>query len=439
MDRIQPSSSQRVPGTVYLGSRPPIIPFRTERTAMIDISGVPASAFTNERVLMRIVKGRDGREKIPRPDNWPYSVHGRLFMKMNGENHVGSGTLIGPRFVLTAAHNIYSHDHTREFDIRDMEFVPGMNGFSAPWGRIRIVERCYPNEYRTNKKEDYAILVLERDIGDHIGMFGLKAHNRADVDDKACKIYGYPLSIDNQPPNHHCLWGMEGRVKVDNMGDLMYYEIDTSGGQSGSAIWYNEGDKYYIVGVHVLGSNNYNAGTFLNGNRLQRILDWIRPYYNRILTTILQERDAKVILQKMQEAQAGLFVRSLNLQGKELGPEEVLQLSHANLINMTSLDLSNNWIRSEGVATLSQASFPNLTSLNLSSNFIVQRGAIALSNGKLTSLTSLDLSWNSIDDRGAVALISEVFRNLTTLNLTGNSISPGVIKKLRDRFREIII
>ncbi len=57
------------------------------------------------------------------------------------------------------------------------------------------------------------------------------------------------------------------------------YQIDTSGGQSGSGIYYKDNaSKRYVFGVHTNGTSSptgYNSGTRLDSKKFNDLKSWI--------------------------------------------------------------------------------------------------------------------------------------------------------------------
>jgi hypothetical protein len=45
-----------------------------------------------------------------------------------------------------------------------MRFYPGINGKHATYGILRIKEFYYPEEYIEDPNEDYALLILEKEV-----------------------------------------------------------------------------------------------------------------------------------------------------------------------------------------------------------------------------------------------------------------------------------
>jgi V8-like Glu-specific endopeptidase len=116
------------------------------------------SYYCKEAVLMK--SGQDRRRPVPDTTIYPFSAHGRLVLAFNWYTLYASGTLIISRYVLTAAHNIYSCRFGKEAD--SIDFIHALNGSNRPYGIIRVRRRFYPKEYGAGLPEDYAKLELER-------------------------------------------------------------------------------------------------------------------------------------------------------------------------------------------------------------------------------------------------------------------------------------
>jgi V8-like Glu-specific endopeptidase len=201
-------SDSEVQSFLGFDSKPPV-KSNKQRALKVSISGKAAEErYGEEKSMQRIVPGKDGRQIVTNSEVWPNCVHGRLCTKFEGENFVGSGTLIGPRYVITAAHNIYDKKKRKECDKDSVVFYPGISGKSCPYGMIRVVSWHYPPEYQTEGNEDYALLILEKDVGKYTGYFGLRPHNRTDLNNMEFSLYGYPATMEHQNSGDHYLWGM---------------------------------------------------------------------------------------------------------------------------------------------------------------------------------------------------------------------------------------
>jgi glutamyl endopeptidase len=219
-----------------------------------------------------LTDGQDGRSAVPDTTIYPYSAHGRLVMMFNGYTLYGSGTLISLRYVLTAAHNLYSHRFRKEAD--SIYFIPALNGSDCPYGIIGVRRRFYPKEYEEGISEDYAILEIEKDIENAESIINMKIFEQDKINGIECSIYGYPGYINGV--FKHLQYGMSGLVTLHHQNNtLLKYKIDTDEGQSGSSICYysQQEDKYFTIGVHVRAYKalGYNEGTLLTLKELPRL------------------------------------------------------------------------------------------------------------------------------------------------------------------------
>lgn len=235
-------------------------------------AGHPTNMPYEEKLLMRIKNGQDGRVRIQDTTAWPHVIHAQLEMRYASGNYGGSGILVGPHHILTAAHNVYSND-TKEW-AQDISVCLGLNGKAAPFGTLKVVKahtfKQWVNEH--NKSFDIALLVLDRSIGSEIGWSGLLSLDDESLLKEEVHVTGYP--------------GDKGFTKMMTMSQKLksvepeqfYYDIDTYGGQSGSGIWINKWGMPYTIGIHTLGEgilNTGNSGVRLSHHKFEKIIRWI--------------------------------------------------------------------------------------------------------------------------------------------------------------------
>lgn len=267
----------------------------------------PARGF--EAFRGRVIPGEDARKQVLIADEWPFCAIGNLKFTMHGQQWSGTGCLVGPHHVLTAAHNLYSHDEKKPptWDwAQAMAFIPGRrkakdSPYQEAQGVRLLVPKRWVSEKRPGSSYDFGMVILDHPLGKQTGWFGLSAMNRQELLEKRFHIHGYPGKVTfsfkalcgrlGLQPDGEELWGNDVNqpCKIEKVqGRQLDYQMDTSVGQSGCPIWFDDREAAqtasacpYVVGVHTLGSSEpeeANSGVQITPRVGRTILRWIKKY-----------------------------------------------------------------------------------------------------------------------------------------------------------------
>lgn len=213
--------------------------------------------------------GRDDRIHVDAPQLQGWSPHGHLDMTFADGNFIGSGLLVGPRHVVTAGHCVFGKGWATA-----ISFTPGLNETARPYGSAHV-KRIYTVKEWTNNKDsnnDFAMLILDRDIGNQVGWYGLMTPSDAFLKKLTINVTGYPGDKGGDK-----LYTMEGQVgRFDS--EILKYSIDTYGGQSGAGVWAALKDKNrYCCAIHTSGRPNVeNTATRINDAKFDLLVDWMQ-------------------------------------------------------------------------------------------------------------------------------------------------------------------
>ena len=231
------------------------------------------------------VIGADQREHVEDTTLYPYSAIAMLKISSQVGEHQCTGTFIGEDVLITAAHCLWDSDFGYVDDVLVLPGKDGIGPFSSsvhaayePFGREYASGFMVPQEYidqnGSNSVWDFGLVAMaDADLGSTVGWLRLGNLQTSTLErpDLQPAIIGYPFDLGDGEE----MWRgtKPALLSVDDF--ILNYDIDTAGGESGSAIislnrseWFG----LYVVGIHTTGMPDYNFGSRIDDKLLDAIL-----------------------------------------------------------------------------------------------------------------------------------------------------------------------
>ena len=237
-----------------------------ELSADLDLPDIAEASFGTAardvpRSVLETVHGPDDRVHITATNVYPWRAHASLLITArDGSLWIGTGWFIGPHTLMTAGHVVYiknSGVDGRDGFVRSITVMPGRNGTTLPYGSVATSNLRTVKGWADNGDEehDYGAIILDTDLGATTGWLGFGVYNDATLTSSVGNISGYP---GDKPDGTQ--WYAARRI-ASVAARKVYYDIDTFGGQSGSAVYRIVDGKRYAFAVHAYGGATTNSGT----------------------------------------------------------------------------------------------------------------------------------------------------------------------------------
>lgn len=238
-----------------------------------------ADFLGQEKLIPEIIPPKDSRRKVKvrQLDDPPFRYICSLVRKNNG-SPLGTGTLIGPRTVLTAGHVISGESST------NVKVIPARHGNDKPlFGTAVSISLKLPDDFVEVTGTDYGIVILDNDIGKRAGYWGVE-HKRWPWDSRGTSILpdrlpflpggfkvnlaGFPRDLPKDKPHTAPCESRSSKArfmyrvfdttvkyfKKKTPPGLLEYKNDTCRGMSGSPIWIKRSrwtGGRVMVGIHI--------------------------------------------------------------------------------------------------------------------------------------------------------------------------------------------
>jgi glutamyl endopeptidase len=230
------------------------------------------ASFGPPPALAETVHGPDDRVQITNTAIYPWRAQASLLITAaDNSMWIGTGWFIGPHTLMTAGHVVYIKNSGvpgRDGWARKIQVMPGRNRTSLPYGSVTssVFHSVVGWTQNGDENYDYGAIVIPNDLGNRVGWFGFGVFSDADLLASIGNISGYPgdKPAGTQWYDHRGIASVNARK--------VYYDIDSAGGQSGSAVYRIINGARYGFAVHAYGGATTNSGTRV-----------VPPVYNNML------------------------------------------------------------------------------------------------------------------------------------------------------------
>lgn len=224
---------------------------------------------------------------------------------------LGTGVLVGPRHVLTAAHLLVSIEDPGQTVGDRLRVQPARNGHDKPFDEVAVrgwqvnpkwmFRQGNVNHIRT--MHDYALVTLKKDVsiwrdsrlGDcPLSYWGApdKCGMRSEIGLTPDNVTGQEVQVTGYPgdKSEGTLWTGRGSITYDQRCERLDHTVSTKGGQSGAPVWCIRNGVACLFGIHSKGAvvgkgradgrsvPTHNAAVLLTPEVIRQIESWKRTY-----------------------------------------------------------------------------------------------------------------------------------------------------------------
>lgn len=195
----------------------------------------------------------------------------------------GTGTLVSPNCVITAAHCLYYQG----MEASEVTFSIGLRS-RIPLAKVSSSAFYIHPKYCRDEDSGYDIGLLKIDsqvpLGGIFGQASLRYYSLSDLRSLRVNVSGYPgvktpLQVLFKLPSYD-MYTMEGPIRSVEEHRISY-DLDTSGGQSGAGVWIQQdlAQPVECLAVHTTGDKiNGNGAVRLNEENSEVLSDWLSKF-----------------------------------------------------------------------------------------------------------------------------------------------------------------
>ena len=260
--QVQAQTAATFPQPELASDRPDWLPSPAAAPTVLD--NVDPSPNTD-----RVVPGDDDRVAMNNRD-YPWSAVGRLVAETaDGGISLCTGTLVAEDVVLTNAHCAITSE-TQQLHQR-IAFQPNLingaitNADDMAWVQEVLLGTDFIESGNNPDPNDWALLKLDRAIGDRYGTLRWQALSAETLLGKAAQLNLVGYSGDFPPDNPGETAGVhEGCSILADDDPFWLHDCDTTGGASGGPILAEIEGEFYVVALHAGGVTDENNVPLFN-------------------------------------------------------------------------------------------------------------------------------------------------------------------------------
>lgn len=180
----------------------------------------------------------------------------------------GTGFMIGPSAVVTAAHMVYNIEFGGDNYIESGSVFPAHADNSNPYGSSNIIGVVVYDAWTDDNEceYDWAIIELDSNIGDNVGWLGLR-YQESSYNGTSISINGYPKYVDIDNDGHNeitqIMYRSDGKISSSYTRLLNSTDTNTNGGMSGGPVYiYSSNSGYTAIAIATGGGSTLSGSTF---------------------------------------------------------------------------------------------------------------------------------------------------------------------------------
>lgn len=193
---------------------------------------------------------------------------------LGGDGGDGSAVLYRGRYLITAAHNVYSPFYNR---VTRIEVHCGARNVAGVTANFVLTDNEWASArgyFWKRYTHDLGVIRLPDSV---VTAQAVELAGAVPAPGTTVEIAGYPGGTINRD-NTNILYAGSGPVMAGGDNRMIGYRIDTTTGNSGGPVWQRNGDDQRLVGIHVVG--------YRHGGGARRVNDWFRRELARMINTL---------------------------------------------------------------------------------------------------------------------------------------------------------